>query len=61
MNLALLITMGTVSLGGSMLSKVLNQAGRGTEANLVDMTSLGMLGATAVGTIITLISELKKL
>lgn len=61
MNLGLIITMGTVSLGGSIVSKILGQCGKANEAQLVDLASLGMLGATAVGCVITCIQQLKKL
>ena len=61
MDLAVIITMGTVSLGGAMISKVLSVSGKQTEAQLVDMASLGMLGATAVGCVLNLVNSIRSL
>jgi hypothetical protein len=61
MSLGLIITMASVSVGGSILSKVLGKMGEVDKAQMVDIATTTMLGATVVGCILKVFAEVRKL
>lgn len=61
LDIDVLITMGCISFAGSIIAKILGHSGKVSEAQLVDLASLGMLGATAVGCVVEVLKALKVL
>lgn len=61
MSLALIITMGSVSVGGAIIERVLNKMGEVDKASMVGIVSTSMLGATVVGCVLNVFNEVRKL
>jgi hypothetical protein len=61
MSLGLIITMGSVSVGGALIEKLLGKLGKSDEAQMVGIASTTMLGATVVGCVLKLIGDVRKL
>jgi len=61
MSLGLLITMGSVTVGGAIIEKVLGSMGKIDEANMVGIVSKSMLAITVVGCVVKTFSEIRKL
>lgn len=61
LSLGLLITMGSVSVGGVLIEKILGNAGRIDDANMVGLVSKSMLITTVVGSVLSAFNEVRKL
>lgn len=61
MSLATIITMGSISVGGVIIEKVLIQCGKVQEAQMVSTVTTCMLATTVVGTVITVFNSVRKL
>lgn len=61
MNLGLLITMGSVSVGGAIVEKILGKLGKIDEANMVGTVTTCMLVATVVASIASAFASASKL
>jgi hypothetical protein len=61
MSLGLIITMGSVTVGGAIIEKVLGSMGKVDEANMVSVVSKSMLAVTVVGCVIKVFGEVRRL
>jgi hypothetical protein len=61
MSLGLLITMGSVTVGGAIIEKVLGSMGKVDEANMVGIVSKSMLAITVVGCVVKTFGEIRRL
>lgn len=61
MSLSLIITMGSVSVGGAIIEKVLGKLGKIDEANMVGIVATSMLAVTVVGCVINVFGAVRKL
>lgn len=61
MDIAIIITMATVSVGSAIAEKILGQLGKQQEAQYCAVASSSMLATTAIGCIISAISRLRDL
>lgn len=61
MSLATIITMGSISVGGVIIEKVLGKMGKIEEAGMVSTVTTCMLATTVVGTVITVFNAVRKL
>jgi hypothetical protein len=61
MSLAIIVTMGSVSVGCSVIEKILIKLGKSDDAQMAGIAGSSMLAATALGCVIKVFSEIKKL
>lgn len=61
LSIGLLITMGSVSVGGVIIEKILGSAGRIDDANMVGIVSKSMLITTVIGSVLSAFNEVRKL
>ena len=61
LNLGLIITMGSVSVGGAIVERILGKIGKIDEANLVGVVTQTMLIGTVVTGVVTALNEVRKL
>lgn len=61
MSLATIITMGSISVGGVIIEKVLGKMGKIDEANMVGTVTTCMLATTVVGCVYTVFKSVAKL
>lgn len=61
LSLSLLVTMGSVSVGGLIIEKILSKAGKMDEANMVGIVTVSMLAVTVVGSVITVFQSVRTL
>ena len=60
-SLELLVTMGSVSVGGMIVEKILGKAGKIEEAGMVGMVCTSMLATTVIGAMVKVFVEVGKL
>lgn len=61
MSLTTIITMGSISVGGVIIEKVLGKMGKVDEANMVGTVTTSMLATTVVGCVITVFKAVGQL
>ncbi len=61
MSLGLIITMGSVTVGGAIVERILGKMGKIDEANMTGIVTTSMLATTVVGCVIKAFAEVKKL
>lgn len=61
MSLGLIITMGSVTVGGAIVERILGKMGKIDESNCISIVTTSMLATTVVGCVIKAFAEVKKL
>ncbi|WP_125154476.1 hypothetical protein [Clostridium rectalis] len=61
MSMGIIITMGSISVGGVIVQKILSQMGKIDEANMIGIVVISMLSSTVIGCIIKVFEEVATL
>lgn len=61
LSLSLLVTMGSFSIGGLIIEKVLGKAGKVDEANMVGIVTVSVLACTVIGSVGNVFAQVRTL